>query len=230
MSEDIDEISRVTRPRAAAQAAYDRMSGWYDWLTAGGERRLTNLGLQKLDVKKGEKVLEIGFGTGHALVELAKAVGSLGRICGIDISRGMLNVAGDRLKTIGLANRVEMTRGDAIQLSYEKDFFDAILMSFVLELFDTPEIPGLLAKCRRVLRRGGRLCVVSLARRDRLAVRLYEWFHRRFPVYVDCRSIYAKQSIQAAGFEVLESTEKKMWGLPVEIVLAGVPQERNGTR
>ncbi|MBM3123475.1 MAG: methyltransferase domain-containing protein [Chloroflexi bacterium] len=230
MSEVLDEISRVTPSKTAAQAAYDRMSRWYDWLAAGAERRLTSLGLHKLDVQKGEKVLEIGCGTGHALVELAKAAGEPGLVCGIDISQGMINVAGDRLKAIGLADRVELTCGDATQLTYEEDFFDAIFMGFVLELFDTPEIPPLLAECRRALRQGGRLCVVALARRDRSAVRLYEWFHRRLPSYVDCRPIYARQSIQSAGFDLLDSTEGKMWGLPVEIVLAIVPQKRNGIR
>jgi ubiquinone/menaquinone biosynthesis C-methylase UbiE len=71
------EISRVTRTKEQAIASYDRLSRWYDWLSAGSERPLTELGLKKLNVNTGETVLEIGFGTGHALLALAACVGYL---------------------------------------------------------------------------------------------------------------------------------------------------------
>jgi len=56
---------------------YDRLSRWYDRF-AGSEKAFTDLGLQMLAVKEGERVLEIGFGTGHALAALEAAAGSAG--------------------------------------------------------------------------------------------------------------------------------------------------------
>jgi hypothetical protein len=50
--------------------------------TCGSEKRFTESGLQKLKVKQGETVLEIGFGTGHALVALARLVGQSGKVYG----------------------------------------------------------------------------------------------------------------------------------------------------
>jgi ubiquinone/menaquinone biosynthesis C-methylase UbiE len=216
------EISRVSRTKDEAKAAYDRMSRWYDLLAGSSEQKFVRLGLEKLAAAEGEVVLEIGFGTGHALVALAQAVGESGKVWGIDISEGMRNLAREAVERAGVAERVEMQIGDATQLPFEDGFFDAIFMSFTLELFDTPEIPVVLAQCRRVLRGGGRLAVVAMSKQgdDGPMLRLYEWAHERMPKYVDCRPIYAQQSLEEAGFKVIEAVMKSMWGLPVEIIVA----------
>ncbi len=67
----------MTITRAQTRATYDRLSRWYDLLTGASERRFRNLGLCELDVRPGERVLEIGPGTGQALVVLAQAAGSI---------------------------------------------------------------------------------------------------------------------------------------------------------
>jgi ubiquinone/menaquinone biosynthesis C-methylase UbiE len=216
------EISRVSRTKDEAKAAYDRMSRWYDVLAGSSEQKFVRLGLEKLAAAEGEVVLEIGFGTGHALMALAQAVGESGKVWGIDISEGMRNLAQEAIEKAGVAERVEMRIGDAAQLPFEDEFFDAIFMSFTLELFDTPEIPVVLAQCRRVLRSGGRLAVVAMSKQGDggSMLRLYEWAHERMPKYVDCRPIYAQQSLEEAGFEVVGAVMKSMWGLPVEIIVA----------
>jgi ubiquinone/menaquinone biosynthesis C-methylase UbiE len=223
MSDCEPGISRVARSKAEAQATYDRISGWYDLLEGIWEKKSRDIGLRKLGVKEGETVLEIGFGPGHGITALAQMVGESGVVYGIDLSPRMLHIARARMGRQGLAERVELKCGDAVQLPYETTFFDAIFMSFTLELFDTPEIPQVLGECRRVLRNGGRICVVSLSKAGGLnwIVRLYEWGHQMFPKLIDCRPLFVQKALQDAGFQIREATPTSLWGLPVEIVLAG---------
>lgn len=215
-------MTRVRRSPEEARAAYDRMSSWYDVLAGGSEERHREAGLRRLRAEAGEQILEIGYGTGHALVSLAERVGAAGRVIGVDISEGMARVAQERLEEEGQRDGVGLTCGDGAQLPLRAGIVDGVFMSFTLELFDTPRIGQVLDECKRVLREGGRLSVVSLAQRGErsLAVRLYEWIHERMPRYVDCRPIPVGRVVAGAGFEIVEVQRQSMWGLPVDVVLA----------
>lgn len=214
----------VTRSRADARQAYERASRW-SRLEEPFERRAQATGLELLRVQPGEGVLELGCGAGGALVPLSRAVGSAGRVVGLDLSPGMLRQTASRLRRAGLTERAQLVVADATFIPFADASFDAVFMSFTLELFDTPEIPLVLAECRRVLRPGGRIGVVSLSRAApvRWPTRLYERLHDRFPATLDCRPIHACLAIEAAGFEEARSTLIPLWGLRAEAVVAVRP-------
>lgn len=215
-------ISRVKRSKQAAREAYNRISHIYDWLAGSSEIPFMRMGVGMLSVATGESVLEIGPGTGSALVELGTQVGPSGKVHGLDISAGMLHQAGTRLKKAGLYERVSLLQGDGAQLPYRNGSFSALFITFTLELFDTPEIPIVLSECQRVLKPHGRLGVVAMFKTQPVSwiVRLYEWFHELLPAYVDCRPINGFEMVQAAGFKLENRQVKSMWGLPVELLVA----------
>jgi ubiquinone/menaquinone biosynthesis C-methylase UbiE len=218
-------LRRVTRSRTQARHVYDRTSRWHRFVEELFERRARTAGLDPLRVQPGQRVLELGCGAGGALVALAAAVGPAGCVVGLDLSPGMIRQASARLHRAGLADRAELLVGDAASVPRPDGSFDALFMAFALELFDTPEIPLVLAECRRVLRPGGRIGVVSLSRSApvRWPTRLYERLHDRFPAALDCRPIHPRFAVEAAGFEQAQSRAIPLWGLRAEAVVAVRP-------
>jgi ubiquinone/menaquinone biosynthesis C-methylase UbiE len=215
------DVLRVLQSKRQIRSYYDKIAGVYDLLAEASEHSMREAGLKKLAAQPGERVLEIGFGTGHCLVELARSVGPTGRVQGIDLSDRMRELAEKLLKKESLAKRVELRRGDAAKLPYRANALDAVFTSFTLELFDTPEIPMVLMECRRVLRPGGRIVVVAVSKEGKpgLVLQAFEWTHRHFPNLMDCRPIFVRRALEAAGFTIQTAALKRMW-VPVEIVLA----------
>jgi ubiquinone/menaquinone biosynthesis C-methylase UbiE len=206
----------------ATQRNYDRLSKWYDLLAGSSERKAQVVGLDMLDVKEGDIILEIGFGTGRAILDLAKSVGGSGKVWGVDISAGMTSQARSNINQQGLSDRAILVIGNAVYLPVRSNSYDAIFMSFALELFSDEDITYVLSECRRVLKNGGVIGVVALNKKSDPGIvsRVYEWAHNKFPNLIDCRPIYVQMSLSQAGFLVAEAIEMDMWGIPVQIITA----------
>ena len=210
---------RVFQSKDQTRAFYNKISGVYDLLSDRSEAPVRRAGLDLLNARPGEAILEPGFGTGHCLVALARAVGPKGRVFGIDLSDQMVKRARSNLAKAGLLKRARLRCGDAVRLPYAGGSMDAVFMSFTLELFDTAEIPEVLRECRRVLRPGGRIVVVGMSKdgkHDPL-IGVFEWTHKHFPNFLDCRPIYVREALEKAGFTIRKVLMKHMW-IPVEIV------------
>jgi len=220
-----NSISRVIRSKSDARKNYNRLSRWYDWLAGSSEEKYRQMGIELLHLKMEESVLEIGFGTGHCLLEFAGIGGDSSRVCGIDLSDGMVEEAKQLIRKTGVENQVDLILADGAHIPICEGVFDALFISFTLELFDTHEIPQVLDQSKRMLRSGGRLVLVTLAKTNNPALpeRIYEWFHARLPVIVDCRPINAQTLLIQSGFIIEQVNSESMWGLPVEIIRAGKP-------
>jgi demethylmenaquinone methyltransferase/2-methoxy-6-polyprenyl-1,4-benzoquinol methylase len=218
--ERLPEISRVLQSKAETRAFYNKIAKVYDLLAERSEQPVRETALRMLAPRPGEAILEIGSGTGHTLVDLARAVGPRGSVWGIDLAEEMVRLARDTVRRAAVADRVGLCCGDGAALPFATASADAIFTSFTLELFDTPEIPAVLADCRRVLRPGGRLLVASLSKEPEPGPieRLYEWTHQHFPNLLDCRPIHVRRSVEGAGFRIRDVEKVRMW-VGVEIVV-----------
>jgi ubiquinone/menaquinone biosynthesis C-methylase UbiE len=107
----------------------------------------------------GERVLEIGPGTGYYTLDIAEWVGPEGRVEIFDLQQKFLDHVGDRAADRGLAN-VLPTQGDATALPYEDASIDAVVLTAVLG--EIPDPVAALREIRRVLKPGGRLIVGEL--------------------------------------------------------------------
>jgi len=112
-----------------------------------------------LEPEPGERVLEVGPGTGYYTIDLAEWVGAHGSVEIVDIQQEMLDHTVRRARERGLWN-VEATRADARELPYDPDSFDAAVMITVLG--EVPDQDEALRAVTRVLRPGGRLVVGEL--------------------------------------------------------------------
>ncbi|TML99438.1 MAG: methyltransferase domain-containing protein [Actinobacteria bacterium] len=115
--------------------------------------------LRVLDPRPGERVLEVGPGTGYYTLPVAERLGPDGRLELFDLQQEMLD---HTLRRAGpLAARMHATQGDARSLPYPDASFDAAYLVTVLG--EIPDQEAALRELRRVLKPGGRLVVGELA-------------------------------------------------------------------
>ncbi len=114
---------------------------------------------ETLDARAGERILEIGPGTGYYTLDLAEWVGAEGTVEIFDLQQEMLDHTMRRVAERGLT-RVRATQGDARRLPYEDASIDAVVVTAVLG--EIPDPGAALSEVARVLRPQGRLVVGEL--------------------------------------------------------------------
>lgn len=199
---------------------YDRISSVYDILGGYLEKKYRERTLLSIGLEKGEKVLEVGFGTGDMLIEIYRSVGEGGEVYGVDISSGMIEEARKKLQRTGSSNKISIIAGDAVRLPFVGAYFDAVLMTFTLESFSDEYIKEALSEIHRVLVDQGRVGILSLSSRGSSLVRgLYEFAHDRFPTLIDCRPIPLAELLGDNRFRVEKREVDTIFGLPIEIAV-----------
>ncbi len=119
------------------------------------QRRAT---LAALDLRTGERVLDLGCGPGLLAAEMAGRVGASGLVHGADISPDMLAIAARREVSAGAA-RLALSTQDAGALTLPDAAFDVVVCTQVYEY--VADMPAALAQVRRVLAPGGWLVVLD---------------------------------------------------------------------
>lgn len=141
---------------------YDRVAPIYDWfnriaallrgVSYTGERRKA---VARLELKPGQRALEVCVGTGTNLPLLAEHVGRAGRLVGLDISCGMLGQCRRKLRTRRLA--ADLIEGEASRLPFADDAFDAVFHHGGFAEFGDKR--GAIEEMMRVARPGARVVI-----------------------------------------------------------------------
>lgn len=149
------------------------------------------------------EVLDVATGTGDVAIELARRYKEA-HITGIDLSKGMLEIARRKVGSRPERSRMDFEVGDCLALRWAPDTFDLITVAYGVRNFERLE-QGY-AEMARVLRPGGVLCVVELSQpENRLCLAGYNLYSRHIIPLVgrfvsgDSRAYtYLPESIAAA--------------------------------
>ena len=135
----------------AVRKAYRRYAGFYDLYFGPVMHKGRRAAIRQMDCRPGERILEVGVGTGLSLGLYPRSV----CVTGIDVSAEMLERAHARKERLRLDHVVDLTEMDAERMQFEDRAFDKVAAIYVASVVPNPV--RLVNEMRRVCKLGGRL-------------------------------------------------------------------------
>lgn len=143
---------------------FDSIAPAYDFMnkamTFGIDRIWRRIAVRKLRRYPIRTILDVATGTGDLALLLYKKL-SPEKICGIDLSEGMLSIARDKAKRAGCDGKIAFEKGDCLNLKYAEGAFDAVTVAYGVRNFE--HLDKGYAEMYRVLGSGGVICVIELS-------------------------------------------------------------------
>jgi phosphatidylethanolamine/phosphatidyl-N-methylethanolamine N-methyltransferase len=203
----------VERVYSALSRVYD---GAFDWALGPGRRQAVS----RLPIRPGDRVLEVGVGTGLSLPHYPAGC----RVTGIDITEAMLEQARERAAEIG-RDGVDLRLMDARDLGFPDGSFDHVLAPYVISV--VPEPRKVMSEICRVCRPGGTIVVVNHfvganpVRRslERIFTPATQWIGFRLDLPVDVVTA-------TGGAETLDVEGVNLFGLWKLVVLRKLAEPR----
>ena len=160
-----EEIPRADKQRRVA-GVFTSVADNYDLMnnvmSFGIHHLWKRFTLELCGLRPGHRVLDLAGGTGDLALAHAARVGAEGQVILADINAAMLEHGRDRLIDAGYIDRVSTVQCNAEQLPFADNHFDCITIAFGLR--NVTDKARALQSMQRVLRPGGRLCVLEFSR------------------------------------------------------------------
>lgn len=197
------------RKREQVEQMFDSIAPAYDFMnramTLGIDRWWRRVAVKRLNNGNVEKVLDVATGTGDFALQVWRSTGAKS-VVGIDLSEGMLEIARKKAHDAGADDVMSFIKGDCLELPFSDGSFDAVTVAFGVRNFE--DIARGYGEMSRVLRPGGKVCVLELSVPENSILRFFY-------------NIYAMHVIPFFGS--LKSGDKSAYRyLPLSI--AAVPQ------
>jgi len=153
-----------TQPAPATQGRTIPWAAFYDTIVKvmsfGKDNAIRKASIGLAQINPGDKVLDVGCGTGDLTIEAKKLAGSAGEVYGTDASPNMIQQAQQKAVRTGID--VTFQIGLVERIDFPENQFDAVLSSLMMHhLPDNLKRAGL-AEIYRVLKPGGRLLIVDM--------------------------------------------------------------------
>lgn len=138
--------------------------------------------MNRMNVHKGAKALDVCCGTADWTIAMSKAVGSSGEVIGLDFSENMLKVGREKLAQEQIHN-AKLIHGNAMNLPFPDNSFDYVTIGFGLR--NVPDYMQVLREMYRVLKPGGTLACLETSQPTMFGFRqiYYFYFHYIMPVF-----------------------------------------------
>jgi SAM-dependent methyltransferase len=167
----LEELLAEGGVKACCAALYE--SPVVRWFLGGelhpGGEAATRRSLELIELRPGERILDVGSGAGGSALLAAREFGCL--VAGLDYGADAVHGAQQAADAAGMCDRVGFVVGEADALPFADSEFDAVLCECSLSTF--PDKAAAIAEMRRVLRPGGRVAISDVvADRRRLPERL----------------------------------------------------------
>ncbi len=198
---------------------YDKLSHIYDIWGKLTESRARDRAIELAAIKDGQNILEVAVGTGLAFYEIVKR-NPHGANIGIDLSRGMLEKAKNRMRKMSGAN-YSLAIGTAFDLSAQTESVDLLVNNYMFDLISYEDMDKVLVEFKRVLKVGGKLVLVNMTEGETLGSRLYDFIYRLSPKTMGgCRGVLLTDKLKQHGFTIESREYYQQMLFPSEVILA----------
>ena len=170
--QSVDENEKAARVRGVFDSVAQNYDVMNDALSAGMRRLWKRYTVAVSGAKEGDRVLDIAGGTGDLTRLFARKVGQRGQVIHTDINEAMLRVGRDRMLNEGVLAPPLVC--DAEKLPFADNYFDVVCVAFGLRNMTHKD--QALREMLRILRPGGKLCVLEFSKVAPPLAKAYDWY------------------------------------------------------